>query len=313
MRLKQLLWPVLGLALFLVFSSAVQAENPKSGRTVSFGNIGWSGFVRGGYVYQPKSDMENGDEFSADRFFVQGGVTYSPQIGRSVSLALGYGHDGYDFSGSSGFGALQPWSDINSYRISMPVMWGLDDKWTLFFVPTLRFTAESGADLGDAAQGGGFAGFSYRFSDRLTLGPGIAAVTQIEDSASVFPVILIDWKITDRLSLNTGQGTGATLGPGLALNWRASRKWSFSLGGRYERLRFRLADQGVAPKGVGEDRAFPLFGGINYTHNRRFQLALIGGFELGGDLSLEDKDGNNIVKESYDPAPFIGLSFSLRL
>ena len=182
-----------------------------------------------------------------------------------------------------------------------------------FLSPTLRFTAESGADLGDSIQGGGFAGFSYRFSDRLTLGPGIGTVTQIEDSASVFPVILIDWKITDRLSLSTGRGTGATLGPGLALNWRASRQCGLFLGGRYERLRFRLADQGAAPHGVGEDRAFPIFGGINFTLNRRFQLGLIGGFELGGELSLDDEGGNSVVKESYDPAPFIGLSFSLRL
>jgi hypothetical protein len=126
-------------------------------------------------------------------------------------------------------------------------------------------------------------------------------------------VILINWKITDRLSLSTGQGTGATLGPGLVLNWRASGKWGLSLGGRYERLRFRLADQGLAPNGVGEDRAFPIFGGINYTHNHRFQLGLIGGFELGGELSVDDKGGTTLVKESYDPALFIGLSFSLRL
>jgi hypothetical protein len=278
-----------------------------------YGKIGWSTFLRGGYLYQSKTDIDNGGEFSVNRFFVQGGVTYSPQIRRSVSLALGYGYDGYDFSGSGRFGARQLWSDINSYRISAPVRWGFEDKWTLFFIPTLRFTAENGANLDDAAQGGGFAGFSYRFSDRLTLGPGIGALTQIEDSASVFPVILIDWKITDRLSLKTGRGTGATLGPGLVLDWRASEKWSLNLGGRYERLRFRLDDQGLEPGGVGEDRAFPIFGGINYTHSRRFQLSLVGGVEVDGKLSLYDKDGNDIVRESHDPALFIGLAFSLLL
>jgi hypothetical protein len=313
MRLKYILLPLLSLISTIAFSTAIQAQNPKSDRNMPYGNIGWSTFLRGGYLHQFKTDIDNGGEFSVDRFFVQGGVTYSPQIRRSVSLAFGYGYDAYDFSGSSGFVALQPWSHINSYRISMPVQWGLDEKWTLFFIPTLRSTAESGAELDDAVHGGGFAGFSYRFSDRLTLGPGIGAVTQIEDSASIFPVLLIDWKITDRLSLKTGRGTGATLGPGLVLDWRASEKWSLSLGGRYERLRFRLDDQGFAPDGVGEDRAFPIFGGINYTHSRRFQLSLVGGIELGGKLSLDDKDGNEIVSESHDPAAFIGLAFSLRL
>ena len=150
MRLKYILLPVLGLVSTIAFNTAVQAQNPTSGRNMPYGNIGWSTFFRGGYLHQFKTDMDNGGEFSVDRFFVQGGVTYSPQIRRSVSLALGYGYDGYDFSGSNGFVALQPWSHINSYRISMPVLWGLDEKWTLFFIPTLRSTAESGADLDDA-------------------------------------------------------------------------------------------------------------------------------------------------------------------
>ncbi len=313
MRLKYILLPLIWLVFMLAFSGAVQAQNPESGRSMPYGKLGWSTFLRGGYLHQFETDIDGGGEFSVDRFFVQGGVTYSPQIRRSISLALGYGYDGYDFSGSGRFGAFQPWSHINSYRISTPVRWGFGEKWTLFFIPTLRFTAESGADLDDAAQGGGFAGFSYQFNDRLTLGPGIGALTQIEDSASVFPVILIDWKITDRLSLKTGRGTGATLGPGLVLDWRASEKWSLSLGGRYERLRFRLDDRGLEPKGVGEDRAFPIFGGINYSYSRRFQMSLVGGVEVGGKLSLNDRDGNEIVKESHDPAPFIGLAFSLRL
>jgi hypothetical protein len=124
---------------------------------------------------------------------------------------------------------------------------------------------------------------------------------------------LIDWKITDRLSLRTGRGTGATLGPGFVLDWRASEKWSVSLGGRYEKLRFRLDEEGPEPDGVGEDRAFPIFGGINYTHSRRFQASFFAGVEVGGKLRLSDRDGNEIVSESHDPAPFIGVAFSLRL
>jgi hypothetical protein len=78
-------------------------------------------------------------------------------------------------------------------------------------------------------------------------------------------------------------------------------------------LRFRLDDQGLQPDGVGEDRSFPIFAGIHYTHSRRFQVSLVGGVEVGGKLSLYDKNGNEIVEESYDAAPFIGLAFSLRL
>jgi outer membrane receptor protein involved in Fe transport len=312
LKFKSLLLSIIIFIFAFVMNVAAQEKTPDSARRLPYGKTGWSTFIRGGYLHQFKTDIDNSSEFSVNRFFVQGGVSYSPEIRRSVSLAVGYGYDSYDFSGSGGFGALDPWSEINSLRISAPVRWGFDDKWTLFAIPTVRTTVQNGADLNDGIQGGGFAGFSYRFSDRLTLGPGIGAVTQIEDSTSVFPVLLIDWEIIDNLSLRTGGGTGATLGPGLELAWRASDNWSFSLGGRYERLRFRLDDKNISPGGVGEDRAFPIFAGINYTRGRRLGLSLVGGVEVGGELIIEDGDGSEIISEYHDPAPFLGFAFRLR-
>jgi hypothetical protein len=272
----------------------------------------WSTFLHGGYVYQLDTDMDNGGSFNVNRLFVQGGVSYAPDIRKSISLSLGYGYDGYDFSEKVGFGSLDPWKNINGFRISTPVIWGFGEKWTLFAIPTLRTTAESGADLDDGITGGGFAGFSYRFSDRLTIGPGIGALTQIEENATIFPVIIINWKITERLSLDTGRGLGATLGPGVTLSWRAFEKWNLSLGGRYEKLRFRLDDEGLAPRGVGEDSTFSLYGGATYAFSEKAQLALLIGADLGGELLLEDENGNTIVEEEYDPGIYMGFTFNLR-
>jgi hypothetical protein len=182
----------------------------------------------------------------------------------------------------------------------------------VFLIPTLQFFAENGADLGDAMRGGGFVGISYRFGDRLTLGPGIGVLSQIEDSATVFPVLIIKWKITDRLNLETGRGLGATLGPGLVLRWEATDKWDLAVGGRYEKLRFRLDDKDIAPKGVGQDRAFPLFGAVSYRFSRRIQVSLLGGADLGGELRLEDKKGDLIAKDDYDTAGFGGITFNGR-
>jgi hypothetical protein len=273
---------------------------------------GWSTFFGGGYVHQFKTDMDDGGRFSSDRLAIRGGVTYASDYRRSASLALGYGFDRYDFSGNSGFAALRPWKHINSYRMSAPVRAGFKEAWTVFLIPTLQFFAESGADLGDALRGGGFVGISYRFGDRLTLGPGIGVMSQIEDSASVFPVLIVKWKITDRLNLETGRGLGATLGPGLVLRWEASDKWDLAVGGRFEKLRFRLDDNGIAPKGVGQDRAFPLFFGVSYRFSRRAQVSLLGGAELGGKLRLEDKKGNLIAKDDYETAGFGGMTFNVR-
>jgi hypothetical protein len=297
------------ICLLLFFTGICDAEETRPRNAQMGPEPGWSFPLGGAFTHQFDADIDNnGGKFSVDRIFLQGGTTYAIEKRRSISLSLGYGFDGYDFSGETGFSGLRPWKDINTFRISTPILWGLENKWTLFVIPSARFTGESGVSLGDGTQGGLFAGASYRFGDRLTLGPGIGVVSQIEDSASVFPVLLIDWKITDSLSLGTGRGMGATLGPGLFLNWKASDKWRVAFGGRYEKLRFRLNGSGVAPDGVGEDRSFPLLAGVTYHFTPRIQVSLLGGVELGGKLELDDKNGNLITDEDYDTAGFAGFT-----
>lgn len=312
MTRRIMIFAVLAFSIFLMSGNAVIAQKPPDAKAGPGFNAGWSTFLRGGYVYQFKTDMDSEGSFSANRAFFQGGVSYAADKRKSISLALGYGFDDYDFSGQTGFAGLSPWDKIHTYRVSVPIRWGVNETWDLFAIPTARVTKESGADSDDALTGGGFAGFSYRVSDRLTIGPGVGVITQIEDSATVFPVLIIDWKITDTLSLGTGRGLGATLGPGLALDWKPLKKWNFTLGGRYERLRFRLDNGGASPRGVGEDRSFPLFAGATYNFSRKTRVALLGGLELGGKLRLEDEYGNGIAEEKYDPAGFIGVTFGLR-
>jgi hypothetical protein len=313
-RLIQNFCVIKGL-IFLLFTSPsiCDAAGARPGYDAISQEPGWSFPLRGAYTHQFDTDIDNnGGKFSVDRFFIQGGATYATRNRLSFTLSLGYDFNGYDFSGEMGFAGLRPWKDIHSLRIGTPISWGLDENWTLLVIPSLRFTAESGADLGDGVQGGGFVGASYRVSDRLTIGPGIGVITQIEDNASVFPVLLINWRITDSLSLETGRGLGATLGPGLFLKWEATDKWHLSLGGRYEKLRFRLDKDGVAPDGVGEDRSFPILAGVTYRFTRQIQASLIGGVELGGKLKLDDENGNEISEEGYDAAGFAGVTFRFR-
>jgi hypothetical protein len=272
----------------------------------------WTLFLRGGYVYQFNTDMDNSnDSFTAERFFVQPGIMYSPDRTRSFSLAFGYGYDGYDFKGNNNFGALRPWSDIHSFHLSTPIRFTKGQNWSFFFVPTLRLTGERGADLSDSLAGGVLGGFAYRFNERLTIGPGLGVITQIEDDASIFPVLIINWKISDSLSLETGRGLGATLGPGLSLNWQITEQWHFALGGRYEKLRFRLDNEAEIPNGIGQDSSFPIFGGITYNFNDKTSVSLIGGIETAGELQLEDCEGNLLQQQDYESAPFLGFSFYL--
>lgn len=303
---------LLFLLFLLCFSAPGTAEEYNENRPGK-AEKSWSFPFRSGYVHQLDVDLDEGGSFSVNRFFIQGGPTYSPARRRSISFAAGYGFDGYDFSGQRALAIFNPWDEIHSFRFSLPVRWGIDHNWTFMAIPALRFTGEDGTDWDKAITGGGFAGFSYRFSDRLTIGPGIGIFSQLEDSTSVFPILIISWKITDRLSLDTGSGMAASRGPGLSLNWEASDQWELHFGGRYEKLRFRLDKDGPTPEGIGEDSSFPLITGATYNYNRNTRISLVAGVELGGELRLEDKYGRLITKDSHGPAGFLGITFYSRL
>jgi hypothetical protein len=271
----------------------------------------WSPFARGGYVHQLDSDLDAGGNLEVDRFSLQTGVSHTLAPRRRVSISVGGGSDRYDFSGGLGL-AGEPWGRIDQLRFSVPVTWAFDEHWTLFAVPTLRYSAESGADLGESATGGALAGVSYRVSDGLTIGPGVGVLGQLEDSVSVFPILIVDWKITDRLSLETGRGLGATQGPGLVLGYRLSETWSFGLGGRYESLRFRLDDEGPAPNGVGEDRSSPMYVSATYSRGRDLRFSAVAGMALNGELRLEDSSGRRLARDDYGSTPFLGATFDIR-
>ena len=287
-------------------------ENPQQNAESS--PTGWSSIVRGGAVYQFDSDLDEGGSFSSSRFNIEVGQNYAWSRRDTVTLTLGYSYDAYDFSDGEpdGIASGSPWEDIHTLSISSPLRMGIGDKWTAFLIPSLRSTGESGADFSKTITGGGFTGVSYRFSDRLTIGPGIGAFTQLEDSATVFPVLIINWKITDKFTLETGGGQAATLGPGLTLSYRPTPKLRIAVGGRFEKLRFRLEKDGTVADGIGEDSSFPIFASCTYNINRKAVVSLVGGVETGGELRLEDSTGQAILEESYDPGIFSGMTFRMR-
>lgn len=302
------------LLVLIAATSIVEAGQTDAGASARAGiaRPGWSTSLQGGFARQFDADMKGGGEFSVNRLFIQGGATYAPQPGRRVTISVGYGRHSYDFAGATGLTGVAPWKDIDTLRFSLPLRYRFDDKLTMFVMPTLRFAAESSADLDDGASGGALGGISYRISDRLEIGPGVGVLTRIEASTDVFPILLIDWQITDRLSLETGRGLAATAGPGLTLNWRTTDQWRFLLGARYEKFRFRLAEDGATPRGVGEERSVPLLLGATYRFNPKTELTLVGGVELEGELRLDDENGDRFMQDDYDEAAFVACTFRAR-
>jgi hypothetical protein len=293
---------------------AIASSNDNAQQNTGRPQIGWSTVVRGGAVYQFDTDLDEGGSYSSGRYNIQVGQSYAWTRKDTATLALSYSLDSYDFSdgepGGIAFGS--PWENIHTFSLSTPLRKGIGDNWTAFLIPSIRSTGESGAEFSDTVTGGGFTGVSYKFSDRLTIGPGIGVFTQLEESTSIFPVLIVNWKITDKLSLETGRGLAATLGPGLTLNYKATPKLRLGVGGRYEKLRFRLDKDGTVADGIGEDSSFPLFANATYNINRKSSVSLVAGLETGGELKVENNKGHSIIEESSDPGVFTGITFKAR-
>jgi hypothetical protein len=135
-------------------------------------------------------------------------------------------------------------------------------------------------------------------------------LTELGDKPSIFPVIVIDWQVTDRMRIQTGRSLGATEGPGLMAAY-AYRPWlKASLGFRYEKLRFRLEKNEAAQGVIGQDENFPVLAGLTIGYPFA-ELTLFAGSKFGGKLRIDDSNGNTLAESSYDPAFMIGGSFQL--
>lgn len=297
-----------------LLSPTIAMSSDNAGRPQGAPQSPWSTVVRGGAVYQFDTDLDEGGSYTSGRYNIQVGQNYGWSRRDTATLAFSYTLDSYDFSAGNpdGIAFNSPWENIHTFSISTPLRKGIGDNWTAFLIPSIRSAGESGADFSETITGGGFTGFSYKFSDSLTIGPGLGVFSQLEDSATIFPVLIIKWDITEKLSLDTGRGLAATQGPGLTLSYKATPKLRLGVGGRYEKLRFRLDEDGSVESGVGEDSSIPVFASCTYSVNRKSSLSFVAGLETNGELKVEDSKGRTIIEEESDSGVFAGLTFNMR-
>lgn len=295
----------IGCIVLLFIAGSVFSETNSAAR-ISFPR--WGPSIRMGSVYNVETDMEDSGSFAVNRYFIEAGIARMWSFDRMVALSAGFGQDDYQFSDLG----TQPWNNIDAYRMSLFGRWRVSDQWVLFAAPSIRSYGETGVDLDDALTGSFFGGASYTFGDRLTLGPGVVVAGQIEARTQYFPVLLVNWNITEHLSLETGGGFAATTGPGLSLIYSLSDQWKAGLSGRYEKKRFRLNGEGLAENGVGEDRNVPLVGNLTYFIYPAGYISGIIGYNIAGKLSADDVDGNLLYEKSYDPSLSIGFVASFR-
>ncbi|MCV6585506.1 MAG: hypothetical protein OIF47_08220 [Marinibacterium sp.] len=269
---------------------------------------GWSTRADGLFSYQGQTDLSDGGAFSVGRGFLRGSAIYRSDQGYSAGLSIGLGRYAYDFSNTG----ADPWDDVIDLRLTAPMRFDTGARSSVFLAPSLRYDYERDASASDGQTYGLFGGISWRINDRLTIGPAFGAFSEIgNDDWDVFPAVLVDWQIAERWRLSTAQAPGATQGPGLSLTYSPNDTFRYGLTARYERNRFALDDDGIAPGGVGQDSSLPVALSVQYAPNPATSLSAFVGAEFNGELVLEDQDGAKVSRQDYDTAPIAGISFRL--
>ena len=76
--------------------------------------------------------------------------------------------------------------------------------------------------------------------------------------------------------------------------------------------RFRLSQTGPVPDGVGQERTVPVFLRVTRSFGEQASLHLFLGALVAGQLRVENSSGDRLQEEDFDPAPFVGLTFTAR-
>jgi len=235
-------------------------------------------------------------------------------VGTGFRAGVTLNYDYYDssFSNPTVFGAAAPWGNVYRYGVSVPLAWALNSEWSLAVAPSVDWFRESGANSGDSLMWGAALSAVRVDPAGNRIGLGVAVFDEIEET-KVFPVIVVDWRLGDRWRLINPLPAGPTGPAGLELDYQFDGGWSLGVGAAYRTLRFRLSDSGPVSSGVGEINGVPIFARATYDLSKQLTLHIYAGAIAGGELRVEDRNGNLLRKDDFDTAPFVALTVTVRL
>lgn len=272
--------------------------------------------LTGSQRYAFDADIDGGGEVSVARTtlgFSMGGAL--GDRGARWGFLAGGEYSRYDFGGATTFvpGSADPFDDlwIATFGPQLIVPLG-EGPWSLYGSVVLRFAGEDDAVFdGDSMTVRVVGGARWQASEELALTFGAFVSTQIEDDVRVFPLVRVEWQISDRLRLDTG-GVEAR-GPGVSLTYDLTDSLSLALIGAYENRDYRLSDGNAAlPSGVIRDSRVPISLELAWRPTPALELGFEAGVIAWQEFDVGNAQGVKIGDQETDPAAFLALRASFR-
>ena len=140
-----------------------------------------------------------------------------------------------------------------------------------------------------------------RYTCSPTLGFHVGFVGQTGQRLDhVYPLIGLDWAISDRWKLN------AVFPVEISLEYTLTQRWSFALATRFFEIRHRLRQSDRLKRGLIEYKNTGLELGCNYVYGKAINVNLHVGEALGGYFKLESQRHRRIHRLEFKPSPYAG-------
>jgi hypothetical protein len=290
------------LSLFLLLGPGFTAAQAQEARPpLSSASLGGLARLR--------ADIDGGGHFSvnAGRASATLGRTFGTDI--VADAGFSYTYEDWRFGTPDAFGPSAPWGAINQPSIGASLRYRYSDRLTLLLAPQVEWNYETGASASDGLSYGAVLGGLYTYSPALTVGLGAGVFRQV-NRTQVFPFVIVNWQISDKLSLSNPLEAGPTGGPGLELTYEINEAWDAGVGVAFRDTRFRLRRDGPTPNGIGQDKGVPVFAHVAFSPTASLTVDFYAGAVVNGNLRVLDSNGSTVTSSDYDAQPVLGIRAS---
>jgi hypothetical protein len=227
---------------------------------------------------------------------------------RGWSGGWAYEANQYRFLDASGilFNSLEPIEDQYQHSLWLRYAGEPDDEWTVKWTFAASVGLEQEAELSESLTFGGNVAVRWRRSEDFAWVLGLTATTQLEEDPEVLPFLGVDWRINERLTLET-------LGPAWELRYAESENLNLFARAEYRNRQYRMDELGPLPEGAFHDREFLITGGVEWDPGlggdwfRAGRVRLYGGFAPWHEIDFRANDAL-AGDTSVDPGLVMGIS-----
>jgi hypothetical protein len=262
-------------------------------------------------VWQPDTDIGEGlGEYSAWRSTADLRLAINLSSRFQLAFAFMAEHGAYDFTDDPAMvlaGAGDIGGRYTGLGTGIETTFLVGRRFGLTLGANVRSYWMAGADVEDGLQPGAIAAVRFPlFGHELLV--GASWTRALEGDAYVLPVLGLGGGGASRSRWHL-----AARGPGATLYYDVMPCLTIGVFGGYERRDVRLSSNDRLPGGVLRERRLPLGLEVGWRMSRSSVLLLTMGASPWNRLTLVDGTGNDRLRETTDPAPFVQLEWSVKL